>query len=173
MGPVKAQHGFARNSEFKLAKASENSATLSLTPTQEQLQGSFPEHTLYVKVPCCPTCTMLPRLPCPALPCPASNRQLCVSDTSGNDASLSLIPTPGQLQALRSAASSQPGDCLPAFLHLNASCPALLVASCPALPCPVQYFMRCPTCPALPHPVCCLLLSPEQVTHSEQGTQSV
>lgn len=50
MGPVKAQHGFARNSEFALVKASDDSVTLSLTPSKEQLQGSFPEHTLHVKV---------------------------------------------------------------------------------------------------------------------------
>ena len=152
MGPVKAQHGFARNSEFKLVKASENSATLSLTPTQEQLQGSFPEHTLYVKVPCCPTCTMLPRLPCLALPCPASNRQLCVSDTSGNDASLSLIPTPGQLQAL-----SQVTACL----HSCTSMPPVLscllppALPCPALPCSVLHALPYLPCPSPP----CLLLA--------------
>lgn len=50
MGPVKAQHGFARNSQFAVVHASEGSVVLSLTPSEEQLQGSFPEHRLSVKV---------------------------------------------------------------------------------------------------------------------------
>lgn len=50
LGPVKAQHGFARNTEFDVETVSADSATLSLSPTEEQRQGAFPEHTLYVKV---------------------------------------------------------------------------------------------------------------------------
>ena len=50
LGPVKAQHGFARNTEFTVESATADSATLSLSPTEEQRQGDFPEHTLYVKV---------------------------------------------------------------------------------------------------------------------------
>ena len=50
MGPVKAQHGFARNSEFTLVNATTDSVKLSLNPTKEQRQGDFPDHTLFVKV---------------------------------------------------------------------------------------------------------------------------
>lgn len=50
MGPVKAQHGFARNSEFTLVNATTDSVKLSLNPTKEQRQGNFPDHALFVKV---------------------------------------------------------------------------------------------------------------------------
>jgi hypothetical protein len=50
MGPVKAQHGFARNTEFTVVNATADSVTLSLSPYEEQRQGHFPDHTLYVKV---------------------------------------------------------------------------------------------------------------------------
>lgn len=43
--------GFARNSEFSVVTLSANSVTMSLSPNQEQQQGDFPEHTLFVKVP--------------------------------------------------------------------------------------------------------------------------
>ena len=77
MGPIKAQHGvssfapfagsmhvalhhcfslvlssgFARNTEFSVVTLSANSVTMSLSPNQEQRQGDFPEHTLFIKVP--------------------------------------------------------------------------------------------------------------------------
>ena len=50
MGPVKAQHGFARNTEFTVVKATGDSVTLSLSPDKDQRQGDFPDHTLLVKV---------------------------------------------------------------------------------------------------------------------------
>ncbi|KAL3148704.1 hypothetical protein ABBQ38_014117 [Trebouxia sp. C0009 RCD-2024] len=50
MGPIKAQHGFARNTEFTVVTLTAASVTLSLTPNQEQRQGDFPEHTLFIKV---------------------------------------------------------------------------------------------------------------------------
>ena len=50
MGPVKAQHGFARNSEFEVVTATADSVTLSLSPNKEQRQGDFPDHTLIIKV---------------------------------------------------------------------------------------------------------------------------
>lgn len=50
MGPVKAQHGFARNTEFTVVNATADSVTLSLSPNEEQRQGHCPDHTLYVKV---------------------------------------------------------------------------------------------------------------------------
>ena len=50
MGPCKAQHGFARNTEFTVDHSAADSVTLSLKPTQEQLQGDFPKHTLIIKV---------------------------------------------------------------------------------------------------------------------------
>lgn len=50
MGPVKAQHGFARNTEFTVVNATADSVTLSLSPNEEQRQGHCPDHTLYVKI---------------------------------------------------------------------------------------------------------------------------
>ena len=50
MGPVKAQHGFARNTEFTVVEATGDSVTLSLSPDKDQRQGDFPDHTLSVKV---------------------------------------------------------------------------------------------------------------------------
>lgn len=52
MGPIKAQHGFARNTEFSVVTLNATSVTLSLSPNQEQRQGDFPEHTLFIKVLC-------------------------------------------------------------------------------------------------------------------------
>ena len=43
--------GFARNTEFSVVILSANSVTMSLSPSQEQRQGDFPEHTLFIKVP--------------------------------------------------------------------------------------------------------------------------
>lgn len=60
MGPVKAQHGFARNTEFTVVNATADSVTLSLSPNEEQRQGHFPDHTLYVKVH--PICSAPPLL---------------------------------------------------------------------------------------------------------------
>ena len=60
MGPVKAQHGFARNTEFTVVNATADSVTLSLSPNEEQRQGHFPDHTLYVKVH--PICSAQPLL---------------------------------------------------------------------------------------------------------------
>ena len=50
MGPIKAQHGFARNTEFTVVTLTADSVTLSLAPNEEQRQGDFPEHTLFIKV---------------------------------------------------------------------------------------------------------------------------
>ncbi len=64
MGPVKAQHGFARNTEFTVVNATADSVTLSLSPNEEQRQGHFPDHTLYVKVPPCCTAQALLLISC-------------------------------------------------------------------------------------------------------------
>jgi len=50
MGPVKAQHGFARNTEFIVVNATADSVTFLLTPDKDQRQKQFPDHTLFVKV---------------------------------------------------------------------------------------------------------------------------